>query len=80
MDSKNLKIQITDLGLACLNDDIDNKRKKSGTPGFIAPEVLKDFEFSFNSDIFSLGCVMYYLITNDYLFGGSTVRKVLLLN
>lgn len=34
-----------------------------GTPSYIAPEVWKDAQYSFGCDIFSLGCVIYELIT-----------------
>ena len=37
-----------------------------GTPGFIAPEILKSGLASEKSDIFSVGTVFYTLITRGY--------------
>ncbi len=45
--------------------------KKCGTPGYVAPEVLKGFKTSTKSDIFSLGSLFFSMITGNMLFGGS---------
>eukprot|EP01084_Bolivina_argentea_P107295 191831_1 len=37
-----------------------------GTPGFIAPEIIKNKKYSIKSDIFSIGCVAFFLLTNQY--------------
>ena len=42
--------------------------KKCGTPGYVDPEVLRGFSFSLKSDIFSLGSLLYNLITGKHLF------------
>jgi serine/threonine protein kinase len=41
-----------------------------GTLGHFAPETLKSKEYSPKSDIFSSGCLLYYLATNRFLFEG----------
>lgn len=43
---------------------IGTDQKILGTPGFIAPEILKENKCSTDSDMFSLGCVFYKLYTN----------------
>ncbi len=43
-----------------------------GTVGFIAPEVFRG-EIHRSSDIFSLGCVLYYMLTSKIPFEGETI-------
>jgi serine/threonine-protein kinase len=50
----------------------------SGTPGYMAPEVVFGAgEFEPRSDIFSLGCVAYWLLTGQLAFEGETQKEVL---
>eukprot|EP01084_Bolivina_argentea_P107296 191832_1 len=37
-----------------------------GTPGFIAPETIRNKKYSIKTDIFSVGCVAFFLLTNNY--------------
>ncbi|ODN06572.1 Serine/threonine-protein kinase/endoribonuclease IRE1 [Orchesella cincta] len=55
-----------------------------GTQGWVAPEVLaqidsedgKNCQFTFASDVFSLGCVFYYVITDGkHPFGSLVMRN-----
>lgn len=45
-----------------------------GTIGFIAPEVFRG-EIHRSSDIFSLGCVLYYMLTGKTPFEGKTMLE-----
>ena len=48
-----------------------------GTASFMAPEQSLDAHLvDFRSDIYSLGCTFYYLLTGDTPYSGSTVFKV----
>ncbi len=50
-----------------------------GTVGYIAPEVFKG-EIHRSSDIFSLGCLLYYMLTGHHPFFSKNRREELLLN
>jgi len=45
-----------------------------GTIGFIAPEVFRG-EIHRSSDVFSLGCLLYYALTGEPPFKGKTLKE-----
>ena len=49
----------------------------TGTPLYLAPEVLARGETSARSDIYSLGVLLYHLVTNDYPVRGQTPAELL---
>jgi eukaryotic-like serine/threonine-protein kinase len=49
----------------------------SGTPGFIAPELVLGTETDHRVDIYALGCVAYWLVTGSLVFEGPTPIKVM---
>jgi serine/threonine-protein kinase len=51
----------------------------SGTPGFMAPEVvLGAAESDHRVDLYSLGCVAYWLLTGKLVFEGGTAIQIML--
>ncbi|XP_058403701.1 rhodopsin kinase GRK1 [Diceros bicornis minor] len=56
-------IRISDLGLAVELKDGQTKTKGyAGTPGFMAPELLRGEEYGFSVDYFALGVTLYEMI------------------
>ena len=75
-----LKVCIADLGLACRATETNDLVFKCGTPGYVAPELLKGFPFSPKSDIFSLGSMFYNMVTGKMLFSGNDTHQILFKN
>lgn len=48
-----------------------------GTPGYIAPEALAGQGFTFKSDIFSVGSILFSVLTLKNLFSGTDYRAVM---
>lgn len=48
----------------------------SGTPLYIAPEVFEGRPASFRSDIYSLGVLLFYLLSGHYPIEGSDVAEI----
>jgi serine/threonine protein kinase len=61
-----LFFKIADMGNACYTDkhfseDIQTREYRS-------PEVILGHEYGCNTDVFSLGCVVFEMLTNNFLF------------
>ena len=89
--AKNLQsfvVKILDFGLARLNDPglqdtagtIETRENTvMGTPDFLSPEQARNLhQVSIRSDIYSLGCTFYFLLTGKVPFpGGTTLEKLI---
>ena len=69
--------RISDLGFAkALHADVSVSLSMSGgmigTPAYMAPEVWRGNQASERSDIYSLGCILYEILTGEVLFDGET--------
>lgn len=67
---ENLTIKISDFGLAlALNDDFTTQLNSIvGTPCYMSPEQIHGKKLTFKSDLFSIGTVIYELLTGKNLF------------
>ena len=69
--------RISDLGFAkALRGSVDSSMSVSGgmvgTPAYMAPEVWHGKKATEQSDIYSLGCITYEMLTGEALFYGET--------
>jgi serine/threonine protein kinase len=57
-------LKLGDLGLGrYMSDETFKAFSKVGTPLYMSPEVIRNDGYDFKSDVWSLGCVFYELIT-----------------
>ena len=63
MIGRHRETYITDWGLAVPVSEGQTLTKITGTPAFIAPEVLTTRKADFRSDIYSLGIILFELVT-----------------
>lgn len=71
MDWGNAEIMKDDLQES-LNDTI------SGTPGYLAPEVVRGEAMDYRSEVFSLGLILFEIVTLSKAVTGKTSREILL--
>ena len=69
----NLQIILSDFGTSFFNDDKETDEIQ--TRYYRAPEVILGNSFHHSCDIWSLGCLIYELITGDLLFDPSSEKK-----
>lgn len=63
-------VKIIDFGFAC--EANERHKMYCGTPSYMAPEIVeKKLYFPKPTDVWSLGVVLYKLLTGEYIFGGS---------
>ncbi|CDW87583.1 serine threonine protein kinase [Stylonychia lemnae] len=74
------EIRLADFGLAKQLQPNEFIYHKCGTPTYIAPEILRDKGYSVKADIFSLGSVMFNLVSGQYLFPHNQQYNLLLAN
>ncbi|XP_055722896.1 serine/threonine-protein kinase PLK3-like [Salvelinus fontinalis] len=64
--NENMELRLGDFGLAAKLETVELRKKTiCGTPNYLAPEVLNRQGHGTESDIWSLGCVMYTLMCGN---------------
>jgi serine/threonine protein kinase len=71
------EVRILDFGLASVAEGYDGPDVRSGTPAYMAPEQLAGREATAQSDIYSLGLVLYELFTGKEPFEAKTAEEFL---
>jgi RIO-like serine/threonine protein kinase len=56
--------------------DARGKNDRTGTPLYMAPEVIEEGEASARSDVYSLGVLLYHLVTGDYPVNAHTIDEL----
>jgi len=71
------KIRITDFGLASIASSIKGADARAGTPAYMAPEQLAGREVTSGSDIYSLGLILYEILTGKRAFEAATLPELM---
>lgn len=76
-------VKVLDFGLVSFSDPrsvgqslMTGAHTTTGTPAFMAPEVILEGAVDARADIYSLGCVAYYLLTGELVFEADTPMKM----
>jgi eukaryotic-like serine/threonine-protein kinase len=71
-------VRIIDFGIALVADsDISRIEGIAGSPSYMSPEQVQSLELTGRSDIYSLGAVMYELLTGNRPFRAGNLAKLL---
>lgn len=70
--------KLADLGLAYDSHFLQNK--KCGSPGYVAPEMLRDEDYDCKIDIFAAGVILFILLHGHHPFEARNLKKMLFKN
>src|SRR6267142_2348330 len=76
MVTKDGDVKIADFGSAFLRKSKTTQTTAMGSPFYMAPEQIEGKELTFHSDMYSLGVVMYELLTGKRPFSASTIEAL----
>lgn len=70
-------IKISDFGSAALQSDQSTQVSGVGSPAYMSPEQVKEHKLTHQTDIYSLGVVMYKLLTGKLPFDASNNHSMI---
>lgn len=77
MIGKYRETYVTDWGIAAHLNETENLEKVSGTPGYIAPEVITEKKADVRSDVYSLGVILFEITTLSPAFADDDLPVLL---
>jgi len=75
-DDDNVQVKLADFGFATRVYEPNTLTKQCGTPFFVAPEVLMRSPYDQQSDMWSVGVIMYLLLSGDLPFMGKSQKEL----
>ena len=70
-------VRITDFGIAQIKSEQTASEGIIGSPSYMSPEQVREETLDDKSDIFSLGCVFYELLTGEKAFSGENEYAIM---
>jgi len=76
-------VKVLDFGLVKFNghrslepEPAGKPHTTTGTPAFMAPEIVLGADVDQRADVYAIGCVAYYLLTGQPVFEATTTREL----
>lgn len=70
-----------DFGFSMFVEHINKDTIKAGTLNYMAPEILEGKKYDIQSDVFSLGVILYFILSGELPFYSEedelTARKIM---
>lgn len=74
--TENDQVKLVDFGVARFASQVSGSDRVLGTPAYLSPEQIAGQKQDGRSDLFSLGIVLYEMITGVRPFGGNSLGEV----
>ena len=69
-------IKVADFGIAALENEVEDSNQAIGSIHYIAPEQARGENPDVRSDIYSLGVVMYEMLTGQKPYTGESIQEI----
>ncbi len=69
--------KIVDFGLSKIIGPNETANEPFGTLGYVAPEVLKKQPYTYSCDVWSLGCILYALLSGSLPFDHNDQKELM---
>ena len=74
-----LSAKLGDLGVAkVLSSTLELAKTQIGTPFYMSPELINSHPYSYKSDVWGLGCVLYEIINGHRAFDAQSLNGLAL--
>ena len=68
--------KICDFGISKLCDNLTLANTRIGTPYYISPEIYQHQSYTYTTDVWSLGCIIYELCTLHRLYTANNIQQL----
>ncbi len=75
--ARGTEVKVADFGAAFLRDVETTQRMRVGSPSYVAPEQIRDDPLTHQSDMYSLGVLLYELLVGRRPFYGTSTTEIL---
>lgn len=73
------EVKMGDFGISrVLQHTYDCARTAIGTPYYLSPEICQDQPYNQRSDIWSLGCMLYEIVTLNHAFDATSMKGLVM--
>src|SRR5262245_501600 len=70
------RVVLMDLGAGLMESDRERAARPEGTPLYMAPELWRGAQATAASDVYSVGVLLFFLVTQRYPFEGATIDAI----
>lgn len=74
------EVVLVDFGFSTKREEYDQLFVRCGTPGYVAPEILQDVPYDARVDVFSIGVILYVMLTGNVPFACEDADELIEIN
>lgn len=71
-----LQVKLTDFGFSAFFDEKKKFTERLGSHNYMAPEIIKNEEYSYKVDIWATGCIIYSMFCGCMAFDGDNKKLI----
>ncbi|CAE7190030.1 CPK2 [Symbiodinium pilosum] len=68
---------LIDFGIACRMEEAEEMRRRVGSPGYVAPEIIRGKRYNELVDIFAAGVIVYFMLCGRLPFAAEQQETIL---